>query len=144
MATDFKTLENTPAWFKILLAFIIIAFLIIAGMVVEKKNNKSYPQLSTDSMSNDNSRITASITKLIEDFKKADFIKKIDYQNNRADINIFAWYSLDNEMKEKVTRAIAQYCGERNKNELIDATLYNSTTGKKVASFNEFSGFEIY
>jgi hypothetical protein len=69
---------------------------------------------------------------------------KFEAEDNHAYVDSDFWSQMQYDFKQNFTAACAMYFAMKRKNDLVYVTMYDLYSGKELAKFTEYWGFEAY
>ena len=69
---------------------------------------------------------------------------KLEAEDSHAYVDSQFWSQMQYDFKQTFTAACAMYFAMKRNNDLVYVTMYDLYSGKKLAKFTEYWGFEAY
>jgi len=86
----------------------------------------------------------ADISARIQEARNSGLIKKLDAQVGKVWIEELTWGSVNVELKENMTKAIAAYCAIQQNTDYMAVDVMGWMSGRKLGSYSTLGGFKVY
>lgn len=130
--------KNKNAAIGCLGLIIVIAIVIISGILRDKG---AKPAAKKELMP---AAAWAKVESAVNTALKEGLVQKLDVQAGKAWIKEMVWELSNAEVKENTATILATYCAVKKNMEYRSIEIIGWQSGRKLASYNSWSGFKVY